>query len=379
MTEKLMRLTKLCLCFLLIVLFGSGCNPSHQQENDEELLSMREQETPVKGSENQLQGKQLTLPLEAEEAQFHSVADWKDDKTIFYILNDSDGSKVYTYNIYSGDSILFFTSEAPIVQLEANEDNSLLLIHTSPSSYEAELIIVDSEAKVQYQTTIESYELQYTWNQQSQHQLFVSSFNEDWTYNTYIIDTKEQTLVENPVDIPFIQWINDHEVSYLKWDQEAPALTAPLYIYNLDSKEETSVSDGVVANTNYTNIMSTIEIVDEDGTATVRFYDSTSQQQLSEMLTRLVALYSDWSIPYHDMDNNNHFYMLEVNKEKTGFSLISFSLDSGEKQTVIEKMENLPIKLSPNGDYALYGARYEHLINLDSQKMLELISLKQEG
>jgi hypothetical protein len=236
---------------------------------------------------------------------------------------------------------------------------------------------LDAEASIQFSTKFESFELQYTWNQINHNQLFVSSFNEDWTFQTYIINVKEKDVKNNPVEFPFIQWLNNDEISYLKWDQDTPSLTAPLYIYNIGKREESLLSNKVVSNTNFTDEISTIELVDENGTAAVKFYDIKDRKLIAEMLTNLVALYSDWSIPYHDMDSKKSvYYMFEVNETKTSFSLISFELDNKEKKTIIENIENLPIKLSPNGEYALYGARFENIIFFDDNAIKELVILK---
>jgi hypothetical protein len=71
----------------------------------------------------------------------------------------------------------------------------------------------------------------------------------------------------------------------------------------------------------------------------------------------------------------NHFYTFEINDEKTSFSLLSFDLKTKEKKTLIENIDNLPIKLSPNGEYAIYGARYEKIIHLTDKTMKELVNL----
>jgi hypothetical protein len=365
---------------MLIIILGTGCNPSHQPEQNKELSSMRELQKPERKSASHFYGEEAKLPLELNEGIFHSVADWKDDETILYIINDADGSAIHTYNLFTGETSLFFESKAPIVQFEANAEHNLFLVHTSPSSYEAELIILDSNAIMKFSTKIESYELQFTWNQINHNQLFISSFNEDWTYQTYIINVAEKEITSNPVEFPFIQWLNNEEISYLKWDEDAPSLTAPLYIYNLGKQDETLLTNEVVSNTNYKKAISTIELIDENGTAAVKFYDINNKKPLAVMPTLLVALYSDWSIPYHDMDSNEKtYYMFEVNKAKTSFSLLSFDLETGEKKTILENVENLPIKLSPSGEFALYGARFEKLIQLEGKSLKELVKLKQEG
>ncbi|OAS85086.1 hypothetical protein [Metabacillus litoralis] len=371
-----MRLTKIISLLMLSLLLGAGCNPSHQPDQKKELSSMRELQ-PEEKSVNQSFEKEAKIPLEINESLFHSVADWKDNETLLYITNDVDGSEIHTYNLFTGKSSLFFESQAPIVQFEANANHTLFFVHTSPTSYEAELTILDTDGKVKFSTKIESYELQYTWNQINHNQLFISSFSEDWTFQTYMLNVDENDITKNPVDFPFIQWLNDKEISYLKWDQETPSITAPLYIYNIENQKETQLANGVVSNSNFNQVMSTFELVDDNGTAVVRFYDLKSKSKLTEMPTRLVALYSEWSIPYHDMDSKeNIFYMFEVNEAKTSFSLISFNLETQEKQTIIETIENLPFKLSPNGEYALYGARYEHIIHLEDKAIKELVKLK---
>nr|WP_156178280.1 hypothetical protein [Bacillus sp. SA1-12] len=370
----MMRVSKILFLLMFILLLGTGCNPSHQPDQNKELSP--EKELPQK-SKNQSIEKEAKLPLELDEGFFHSVADWKNDEEIFYITNQSGGSTIHTYNLFTGESSIFFESNAPILQLQANEDHSLFLVHTSPTSYEAELIVLDQQAEVKFQTKIESYELQYTWNQMNHKDLFVSSFNEDWTFQTYLMNVKEQSITANPIQIPFIQWLNEQEISYLKWDQESPALTAPLYVYNLETEEETLLSENVVANTNFVNRLSTIELADDQGNAVVRFYDIENKKQFAEMSTRLVGLYSDWSIPYYDMDEKEDvFYMIEADETLTTYSLISFDLQTEKKEMLIENMENMPLKLSPNGKYALFGARFEHIIELKNKEVNELIKLK---
>lgn len=377
MKRTLVRLTKFLTIMLLITLLLSGCFPSHQQENSQELQTGRERVTQEeKDVEDQQTEKKMKLQLDIKEELFHSVADWLDDETVFYIVNNSTGSEVHTYNLYTGESALFYKSEAPIVQMKANEDNSLFYVQTSPSSYEAKLLVLNEKGDIQFQTKLQSYELSLTWNQVNPEQLFVTSFNDDWSYSTQLIDIQKKKIIENPVDIPFIQWIDNQQISYIKWNQDEPSLTAPLYMYNLADHTETLISEQVVANTNYRNLLTTIELVDENGKAFVRFYDRENQEQLAEMPTRLVALYSDWSIPYHDLDKiENLYYIFEVNEEKNDFSLVSFSPKTNVKKVIFEAIENFPLKISPSGEFALYGPRFEKIIDLRNHSLEELISL----
>lgn len=370
-----MRLTFLLL-LLLIILLGVGCQSSHQPEQKEKPSPSREMQSEQKAA-NETNKKQELVPFDIQESLFHSVADWKDEETIFYITNGGNGSTIHTYNLFSGESTIFFESEAPIVQFEANADQSLFFVHTSLSSNEAEIFFLDPKGKAVFTTKLDAFELQYTWNPHSPELIFISSFQEDWTYQTYFINAINQTIVKNPVDHPFIQWVTDKQISLIKWDQEAPSITAPLTIQNLVTQEEQLLTDHAVANTNFKNAISAIEVIDEFGGAAVKFYDRKTKELFSEMPTRLVALYSEWSIPYHDMDQERGiFYMNEVNEAKTSFSLVVFDLKTKEKKTIIDNIENLPVKLSPDGEYALFGARYEQIISIDQRKTDQLVIFK---
>lgn len=369
-----MRLTKCIFLLLLVVLLGVGCIPSHQQDHNKELSSMRELPKDKKESSRQFFGQEAIIPLHINEALFHSVADWKDENTILYIVNDSQGSEVHTYDLLTGKTTLFYESEFPILQLEANEDHDMFLIHTSPSTYEAELVIVNENADVLYTTRIESFELNYIWNHKKNDQLFISSFKEDWTFDTYVLNVTNQEMTKNQIHQPFIQWLDENHVSYLKWDQEKPSLTAPLFVYNIKNQSESLIADDVVANTNFSDFLLTIELVDANGDAAVRFYNSEKSVEFLEMPTQLESLYSDWSVPYLDMDlNKDILYMIEVDEAKTEFSLVSFSTKTEEKKVLIQSIDNLPIKLSPSGEYALYGGRFEKIINVNKVSIEELI------
>ncbi|XQY90694.1 hypothetical protein ACNRWW_14310 [Metabacillus sp. HB246100] len=371
-----MRFTKLSFISLLIFLVSTGCTPSHQQEDDQNQLSEEDNSTlHTEKESHDLQ--EVIKPISLDEMEFHSVAGWKNNQEILYITNNASGAAVSTYQIFNGQSDLFFQSEHPIVQVVANADQSLFLIHTSPSSYEAELIFINQNGEVVYETSVVSTELNYTWNHMVTSQLFVSSFNEDWTYHTYVIDAKKNSIVKDSIAVPFIQWIDETSYTTIEWDDSTPSLTAPLYQYNGQNQQEALVANEVVANTNYEGYITSIELGNEEGEAAVRFYSSDSLQQVGEMPTRLVSLYSDWSIPYHDLDvKNDIFYLLEVNIEKTSFSLVSFNIENKEKRTVLENIDNLPIRLSPKGDYALYGARLEKVIKLEDDRMEDLIIFK---
>ncbi|WP_370875155.1 hypothetical protein [Metabacillus malikii] len=369
-----MKVIKLCFLLMLTVLLCVGCVSSNQQEENvkKELSSKKEaQKSEDKPKTNK---KTLAIPLEVNEEQFSTVLDWMDEETLFYTTNSPVGTKIHTYNIFTGESTLFYELDAPLVQFEANVNQSLFFIHTSPSPDVAEILIIDDDAKLQYKANIKTNELEYTWNQVNGEQLFISSFDENWSFSTSILNVDTKQMIDNPFEIPFIQWARDSDITYLKWDQDIPALTAPLYSYDINKKTESLISNDVVANTNFINVMSTIELIDNHGTAYVKFYRYDDHKLLSEMKTRLVSLFSEWSVPSHDM-HNDLYVTVEVDENLSTYSLISFNYKTKKKETIYSNLENLPIKISPDGQYVLYGASLEYIIDIKNKQMQDIIKL----
>ncbi len=58
-------------------------------------------------------------------------------------------------------------------------------------------------------------------------ELFVSSFYEDWTYSSYVLNPDEQTMETLDFPQPFAQWASENDLMFFDWDKEEPALTAP--------------------------------------------------------------------------------------------------------------------------------------------------------
>ncbi|MFC0269991.1 hypothetical protein ACFFIX_00770 [Metabacillus herbersteinensis] len=372
-----MRLRNFTTMLIFCSLFLVSCQHSQPSNDDTNLSTIRDTNLEERSASTSLFGKQSLLPIKLEEQSFHSVADWKDDETIFYITQSSEGSIIHTYHLFTGEDNVFYESDAPIIKLEANEDHSLFLVHTSPTSYEAELIILDEDANETFYQKIPSFELQYTWNQTNSNQLYVTSFSEDWSFNTMIIDLDNGTVSENSISVPFVQWMNEKQFSYLKWNEEEPSLSAPLYIYDLNNEKETLLSENIISHHSYRDTMITIERSEQSNNKGIyRFYDLTTTTEVAKLETPLLSLFSEWLIPYYDYsDVGGIFYTLQANDTGTTFDLNSFNIEKSETKTILNEIENLPFKLSPSGEFALYGARFEKVIIIEDVEIKELVEL----
>lgn len=66
--------------------------------------------------------------------------------------------------------------------------------------------------------------------------------------------------------------------------------------------------------------------------------------------------------PRHEL-----FYTYQPNESGSLYDLISVSLKTGKREVIREKVEMLPITVSPDGDYALYGYTQDQIISFNSK------------
>lgn len=361
------------LCFFCF----AGCEPSHQLKEKKETSYKRELDKNKQTASFFEQNSKL--PLKLNEEQFHSVSEWKNNHTIFYIMNEGSSSIIYTYDLLNNETDKFYESEAPIVDIEVNHNRTLFLIHTSLSNDEADMIILDKNGNVKFEKRIKSYDLQYAWNKSNDDQLFIAAFNEDWTFQTYLFYINEEKSIENPLQVPFVQWLNDNQLTYIKWNENELALSAPLYIYDLKKKEETLFLEKVIANSTFNKMMLSVQLTDHNGKGSYIFHDMKTKEKIMSFDTQLVSQYSEWLVPYFAFNEKEKVFYTFVNKgRENAFRLSKFDLVTGDQEVIIDHIENFPIKLSPNGRYLLYGPRYEKIIDLKLGKIEDLVLLNNE-
>src|SRR5690606_38228570 len=155
---------------------------------------------------------------------------------------------------------LFFSTNSPVITMKANEDHSLFLFHTSNASNQAEIVVVNEEGNHIFDWKVDAYDLFYNWNPYDKDQIFLTAFLEDWSFETYLLDVGEKTAKKYEILQPFIQWISKNELLYLKWDQNEPSFFAPLFSYNLESKNEGLLFENIISYSTYIDLLVTVEL-----------------------------------------------------------------------------------------------------------------------
>ncbi|MDX8359601.1 MULTISPECIES: hypothetical protein [Bacillaceae] len=367
---------------IIVVTVVTGCFINNGTKTIDKQPSLRFVNDLTKGKIDQLYTPNSAIqPIDVDERSIQTVGDWYDDTTILYITNENEGSTVYKHNIYSGKKEQLYKSSSEISTIKGNHNQSYFLLHTLPTTYEAELVIVDKEGKEVFKWATGSYELNYEWNPYNPELLYVTTFFADWSFETYLLNVSKQSVQENTIDIPFIQWAGIEEVTYLKWNQDEPSYSAPLYEQNLQTKQGRHLIEDVSMYATTNNLLMTIT-TDGDSIAYYSFYQVSPINKMTQMEIPLLALYSQWFFPYFDfIESKDEFITFapygsgNYDSYHDDFELITYSVLTGEKKSILSNIANLPINMSPNGELCLYGYYNEKIINLNDKNIYELVQL----
>lgn len=365
--------------FLLFVVLLFGCSKESVPNSLPQSLhniELKKKEIPLS-----FIGGEVMLPIKEMKGSFSSGNGWLDNQTILYVTDTSDGSALYSYDLVVGQSTLLYTSVYPIVSVTVSPTRSSILIHSSPNSSTGLVTIISSSGKIILSSEIPSNELAIEWNEYNENLLLISSFTEDWQYQTYTLDISNNTLAQIIIPQPFAYWSNVNELLYLDWRTDRPSLSAPLKKYNINSK----VSKDVLKDVYQVDVFSkhtlsiTIDSNEESTVGNYTFYDQDFQVK-SRLLLPQLSNFSGWSVPFYDYNKGSHTfytfkpeYSSEIDTYKGTFDLIKFSIESNEELVVIEDLVNEPISCSPNGTLCLYGYSLENLLLLGEKKKIGLI------
>ncbi len=122
----------LCLIIIsMVVLSGCSGEPSIKRSS--------KQEETGNGINKSGDFKKNIVPLEVSEQEFGGIQGWLNDQTIVYLTNMGQNSSIYTYDIFSGKTSKLYESDFPIISIHISPSKERLLIHSSPSTYEASI------------------------------------------------------------------------------------------------------------------------------------------------------------------------------------------------------------------------------------------------
>ncbi|RDU35372.1 hypothetical protein DRW41_18100 [Neobacillus piezotolerans] len=319
------------------------------------------------------------LPLKVPEGEFFKVFGWLNDSEVIFASNLTLGSNLYFYSLETGESKLILKTENPIVTVSINPQKTRLMVHTSPSSYEAVVTVYDTSGLELANQSYPSSELHVEWNPYEEDDLLIVAFNEDWSYKSFRMDAEERKVEEMDISDPFVKWIGRDKFAYLGWNEEAPSFFAPLVLQDVQGDVKTAPIRNLYHLEAYKNLIMGISAAGtEFERAIFAFYDNQLSPIFSFELPQL-GRFSGWLVPFMDFNaGRQEFTIFEPVKSgdadtyTEGFILASHTFGGGRK-VILEGAENQPIVSSPNGEAFLYGYRFEKMIDAAEKKILSLI------
>ncbi|PGY13831.1 hypothetical protein [Bacillus sp. AFS031507] len=325
-------------------------------------------------------GNEWKLPISIPEGEFYKFVGWLSGTKVLYITNLEQTSSVYQYNLLTGKSELIYKSEYPIVNVQISPSKKRMLIHTSPSSYEGVVTIIDIKGKEQLKKSFASYELSFEWNPYKESEILVTKFNEDWSFQILLLDLNKSNTTELTLPQPFIKWKGENEVAFINWDENNPSLFAPLIDRSLENGMEKTLFSSVIDFSEFRDLLVTVSVNEQDQSmANYSFFDKEMKKLFTFSIPQLTN-YSDWLVPFYDYnEQKGQFFTFspvtsgEADSYTEGFQLLAFNPKNGSSSLIMDGLENEPIHLSPNGDALLYGNQFEKIIDIKAKKIYELI------
>lgn len=322
-------------------------------------------------------------PLTVDKNTFQFIVGWLNEREILLYELREHHAYLSSYNVITGNRTDFFVFEEPIITAQLSPSRNYLLIHSSPTPYEAELNIFRTPTKEKIATvTIPSSEITYEWNPYSESKIFVTAFQEDWSYSTYVFEFLAENLIELDLSQPFAIWFDESALLILNWDWDEPNLSAPLVKVTQAGEEDLFPEEEFIHFQGKNNVFLGIQADKANlSSGEVTVFDKNLQKQLSFSIP-LLTNFSGWEIPFYEILPGPILLMIEPNTGgeadiyNDGFRIVK--RDFSEEEVLLENMDNGPLVCAPDGKLCLTGYQLQNIIRID-EKTIKPFLIFQEG
>jgi hypothetical protein len=318
--------------------------------------------------------------IEVREGEFNTVSGWLDNDTILYIADINQGSSVFSHNLTTGEEKLLFESSFPIVSVIVSPLKEYFLVHSSPSTNDAQITVLTKDGKQVFEDSIPSTELNIEWNLYNESSILLTAFTEDWEFTVWNLNIETNRLTDVPLPQPFGFWNGEDELLYLDWDMEAPSLYADLKKFSLITNESTDIKPQVLQVDTLKDGFMTIEVEEEHSQNAIYTFFTSNAEELFSYKTPHLSSYSDWLVPYYDFNQEGNRLLIyqplhygEADTYKDGFQLVSYDIKTGSSSVLLENMDNEPLSCTSDGEKCLSGFYLEKLIYVNSKEIISLV------
>lgn len=376
---KYIRFFSLC-CFILLL---ASCNHSNKLPKTPPEPSIGVVGNGQKN--NPPEEKQPIIPIAIKDGEFNQVHDWIETNKLIYSYSKGHTYYLATFDVYTEATELLFTSENPIVSVIVHPERNKLLVQTAPLTYQASIIIMDTNGNILTKQDIASTEVSIEWDPSNDNQLLLTAFNEDWSYEVYYLHVQNEQLEKRNHLEPFYKWFSSDHVLEQKWG-EGIALSSPLWKTNIDGEQQSETFFPSVYYYDWLapKYLFTITVPESDETMFhYRFYKDKDKdtEHLYQIDMPNLTQFTDWIVPFYTFTEQNEMFYTFV-PEHHGiidtyggtFALTQYDLTNQTEKILFDSLENKPITCDVTSHLCLYGYQYEQVIDLKELEITSLIS-----
>lgn len=360
---------------LAIIGISSGCMKKNTFYPD----SSQDDSLHEESSENDSTSPMI-YPINDIKGKFLEVSGWVNDHEILYITEKDRKSQVNVYDFNSGESRLFYESKDPIINIVISPSKKHLLIHSSPIDNVGDLKFFKLDGLLQYETSIESFDMEFVWNQNNEDQIIVTAFYEDWSYSAFTINMKEKSMTEVELMQPFVHWPTTDDLLYLNWELDSSSLQAPLIKESIYSKSQQEILASAHYFDSFNGITLAVQTNVQDLHRANYIFMNNQFEEMARFDVPQLATFTGWLVPYYDLNpvKKTMIYFVPLSAGEAdiysgGFSLAKYSVKDGKEVVLFSDLENQPISCTSDEKYCLYGFQFEKLIDLKQKEIINLV------
>lgn len=316
-------------------------------------------------------------PIVIPAGEFNRGIGWLNVDEIIYMTNSQTGSILYIHDMKEGISKKLYESKYPIISSVISPDHKNIIIHSSPSTYEGLITIINNQGESLFTEKFPSVEIVFEWNRNFPGQLLITTFKEDWSFTNYLFNMDKMEYHQMKFSKPFSKWTGKNKLAYLDWNENDISLFAPLVQKELNQGEHV-LENEVYYFDSFLDKMLVISVNQLEELANYQFY-THDLTEVKSLKLPILTNYSGWIIPFYDLtaDQKHFLSMLPYESEnadnyRDGFQLVSFDIESNEKKVILDHIENMPLTCSPDGSYCLVGYQFEQLLDLNNKTLIPL-------
>ena len=331
--------------------------------------------TPEKKEEEQILHE---LPIEYE--SFRKIIGWVSDEEVIVHVGEGNTDTLYLFDVFNGEMTTLYEANAIILTTVISEDKQKIFIQTVADE-DRELKIINLSGAVEQKITIQTNGyLNINWNPVDQNNLFVSYYKqeEEMIVQKWDIQTNQITDVESNSLTPI--WYSANLYLYVDNLDDFSLQTGELYMGDTRTNKVTHIRNQVADFylNNDTFITFSPSDFNKDELLLNRQYPFMVDNGF--ITIPKVSMNERLIFPYLTQSSREQAIygvfpkeptQLEVKSGEFQFSKLNF--DTQKIDAIVDLPDNAPISISKDGNYSLYGWRYEYMIDLEKQELYPLI------